>query len=187
MKRNPWFIVAAAGLLLACTFPSGDARDMPSALPDEATFAPVAELLSVRCGSLDCHGSLYRNLRVYGSTGMRYSPADRPFAPLCNTCDENEQTYQSVVGLEPEKMSQVVSGAADPASLTMVEKSRGAEAHKGGQIWSAGDPSDTCLTSWLKGSVDSADCESGVESALLLANPTGDSLLTCFDHACTPP
>lgn len=176
-----------ATVTLACSFPSSDARYIQTALPDEATFAPVAELLSVRCGSLDCHGSLYRNLRVYGSTGLRYSPSDRPLSPTCNTCDENVETYLSVVGLQPEAMSEVVMGG-DPSLLTMVGRARGTEAHKGGQIWTIGDDSDVCLTSWLQGNSSPADCEAGVRAALSQASPTGnDQLLTCFGSPCASP
>jgi hypothetical protein len=57
-------VVGLAGLVASCSFPSTDARYVQTALPDAATFPPVAELLSVRCGSIDCHGSPYRNLRV---------------------------------------------------------------------------------------------------------------------------
>ena len=171
---------AAALLVASCAFPSADARDVPTALPDEAIFGPVAELLSVRCGSLDCHGSIYRNLRIYGSTGLRYLPTDRPLSPICNTREESQQTYLSVVGLQPEAVSEVVMGA-NPSALTMVGRARGTEAHKGGQIWTQGDDSDVCLTSWLEGQPKLVDCENGVKEALGPANPTGnDPLLACF-------
>jgi hypothetical protein len=173
-----------AGFVASCSFPSTDARYVQTALPDEATFAPVAELLSVRCGSIDCHGSLFRNLRVYGSTGLRYLATDRPFAPTCNTCEENQETYLSVVGLQPEAISEVVLGA-DPSILTMVGRARGTEAHKGGQVWSQGDDSDVCLTSWLGGKVDfAADCRSGVSAALSSADPGNDPLLACVSAGC---
>jgi hypothetical protein len=180
-------VVGLTGLVASCSFPSTDARYVQTALPDAATFPPVAELLSVRCGSIDCHGSPYRNLRVYGSTGLRYLPTDRPLSPICNSCEENEQTYLSVVGLQPEAMSEVVMGA-DPSILTMVGKARGTEAHKGGQIWSLGDASDVCLTSWLQGEPNLSDCENGAKAALSQANPSGnDPLLACFDSPCASP
>jgi|HubBroStandDraft_2_1064218.scaffolds.fasta_scaffold310244_2 hypothetical protein len=191
-KRGATSLLLATGLgggaLLAafaasCSFPSSDARTLQTALPDESTFAPVAELLSVRCGSIDCHGSVFRNLRVYGSTGLRYLASDRPLSPLCNTCEEDRQTYLSVVGLQPEAMSEVAMGA-DPSILTMVGRARGTEAHKGGQVWSEGDDSDVCLTSWLEGKVDSADCKSGVNAALSPADPSDDPLLACFSAGC---
>jgi hypothetical protein len=177
-----------AALVASCSFAPANARYIQTALPDEATFGPVAELLSVRCGSIDCHGSLYRNLRIYGSTGLRYLPTDRPFSPLCNTCEENMETYLSVVGLQPEAMSEVALGA-NPSILTMVGRARGTEAHKGGQIWTQGDDSDVCLTSWLQGEPNPADCENGVKLALTLANPPGvnDPVLACFTSPCSSP
>ena len=52
------------------------------------TFPPVAELLVVRCGSLDCHGTAARNLRLYGSAGLRWSPRIARSCPACDTPDE---------------------------------------------------------------------------------------------------
>lgn len=160
---------AAAGVsvLAACTIPPSDSRSTPQAVPDASTFAPVAQLLDVRCGSLDCHGTVARNLRLYGSAGLRLSASDRPFVPLCDRQGEVDQDYQSVIGLEPEAMGQVVaSGGANPDSLTMVRKARGIESHKGGQIWNEGDDSDTCLVSWLSGKPDAGACERGLAAAV---------------------
>jgi hypothetical protein len=177
---------ALVGGLVSCSIPPSDARYTPAAFPDESTFAPVAELLSVRCGAIDCHGNRGRNLRIYGSTGLRSLSSDRPFYPVCNTSEENLQTYDSVVGLEPEAMSAVASGG-DPALLTMVNKARGTEAHKGGQIWTTGDDSDLCLTDWLQVTPNPEDCKRAVEGAL----PTGprDPLICCFrsDPSMCPP
>jgi hypothetical protein len=169
--------LSGASVVLSCSIPPSDARSTASALPDESTFPPVAELLSIRCGAIDCHGTTARNLRIYGSTGLRWLPSDKPFYPVCNTSEEDMQTYDSVVGLEPETMSVVASGG-NPALLTMVDKARGTAAHKGGQIWTTGDDSDLCLTTWLQGTPNPGDCKSAVESAL----PTGalDPLVCCF-------
>ncbi len=162
----------------ACSAPS-PGTFAAAALPDEATFGPVAQLLDVRCGSLDCHGAVGRNLRLYGSAGLRLAPTDRPLAPPCDTPAEVVQDYASVVDLEPEVMSAVVaSGGADPERLTMVRKARGAEAHKGGAIWAAGDPSDTCLVSWLAGHADAGACQQGMLDALPDSGPS--VLLTCI-------
>jgi hypothetical protein len=91
--------------------------------------------------------------------------------------EEDVQTYDSVVGLEPENVSAVASGA-DPSLLTMVRKARGTESHKGGQIWTTGDDSDLCLTTWLQGDPSTGDCESAVSGAVSTeARPT---LLCCF-------
>lgn len=156
----------------ACSVPVAGARGAPEALPDAATFPPVAALLDVRCGSLDCHGTRARNMRLFGSAGLRWSPADRPLSPTCDTGDEVDQDYESVVGLEPETMGRVVaSGGADPDALTMMRKARGLESHKGGAIWATGDASDRCLTSWLSGQATQATCA----SALLAVLPGGAS------------
>jgi hypothetical protein len=168
-------LLAMAG----CSVPAANETYVPLSLPDRAMFSPVAQLLDVRCGSLDCHGTIARNLRLYGSAGLRWSASDRPLVPLCDTQTEVDQDYESVVGLEPEAMSAVVAaGGADPDQLTMVRKARGIESHKGGQIWSQGDDSDTCLTSWLSGDTNANACARGMASVL----PSGSSnpLLECL-------
>jgi hypothetical protein len=166
-------------LLGACSIPPSNAAFTESALPDRATFPPLAELLVVRCGSLDCHGTTARNMRLFGSAGLRWSPGDRPLVPPCDTDAEVDQDYESVIGLEPEAMSAVVAaGGADPDRLTMVRKARGVEAHKGGQIWTQDDDSDTCLTSWLSGKADPASCVRGLAS--VLPGPSSNPLLQCL-------
>ena len=168
-------VVVVAGML-GCSSPDANGRYVQTDLPDEAAFPPVAVLLDVRCGSLDCHGNSARNLRMYGSAGRRLASTDQPFSPACNTASEDHEDYVSVVGLEPEKMSAVAAGG-DPGMLTMMRKARGTEAHKGLQIWSTGDDSDTCVVSWLHGSVDRAACTRAVTGAV----PTGaqNPLVTC--------
>jgi hypothetical protein len=158
------FSIFVAGSF-ACTTPSSDERYVQTTLPDQADFPPVSAMLAVKCGSLDCHGSVARNLRIYGSAGLRFASTDQPLAPLCNTNDEVTQDYVSVVGLEPEQMSAVASGG-DPGTLTMVRKARGTEAHKGEQIWAQGDDSDVCLTSWLTGTAKATACASSIAAAL---------------------
>ncbi|MEO8875570.1 MAG: hypothetical protein ABI461_08290 [Polyangiaceae bacterium] len=180
------FSVLVAGSF-ACTTPSSNERYVQTTLPNEPDFPPVATMLVVKCGSLDCHGNVARNLRIYGSAGLRFSPNDQPFVnnaadggnPFCNTSDEDHQDYVSVVGLEPEQMSAVASGG-DPGTLTMVRKARGTEAHKGERIWAQGDDSDVCLTSWLTGAANAKACASSIISAL----PSGkdNPLVTCVSQ-----
>jgi hypothetical protein len=174
-----WLLACASLVAIAaCSMPAADGTYVQEALPDRANFPPVAQLLDVRCGSLDCHGTTARNLRLYGSAGLRWSPNDRPFVPLCDTPAEIDQDYESVVGLEPEAMSAVVAGGgADPDQLTMVRKARGVESHKGGQIWSQGDDSDTCLISWLSGHANADSCTRGLASVLPGTN--SNPLLQC--------
>lgn len=162
--------------LAGCSTPPADSRYVQQSLPEAGTFPPVAELLVIRCGSLDCHGTVARNMRLYGAAGLRLSPADRPLAPPCDTPEEVAQDYGSVVGLEPETTSEVAAGA-DAGALTLVRKARGTEAHKGGQVWTQGDDSDTCLVSWLAGRASTASCAAGL--AAVLPGGSSNPLLQC--------
>jgi hypothetical protein len=162
----------------------------------DQSFAPVGNYLESRCGTLDCHGQTGRNLRIWGCEGMRLEPDASP--ANCNqptTEAEHEATYRSLVGLEPQVMSTVFAGCSEaisdggdvyppglschPELLSFIQKARGIEAHKGGQLicvnapCPAGldtqvpyggeggilvDPQDVCLVSWLEGATDHHSC-----------------------------
>jgi hypothetical protein len=123
---------------------------------------PVAQVLADRCGSLDCHGSKYRNMRLYGFGGGRLDAMHRPDAPD-TTQAEADRDYEAVVAVEPDLIRQVVAEAGRaPERLTFVRKGRGGEAHKGGQRLVPDDAADTCIQSWLKGAVDAKACRSAV-------------------------
>ena len=157
---NALRVMPAASLLAlcACAVPASDSRT-EAMVPDRDSFAPVAQVLVHECGTLDCHGSAYRNLRVYGNEGLRLAASERPLMPACTTGDEVEQDYVSVVGLEPERMTAVVEdGGSDPQRLTLMRKARGTEHHKGGAPITEGDEADRCLTSWLASDTDQAAC-----------------------------
>jgi hypothetical protein len=164
VPRGLLALSALLGIAVACSVAPGDARIGVTA-PDRSQFDPVAALLDHRCGSLDCHGSSRRNLRIYGCEGLRLDPAD---VPGCrrqggkdSTTAEIDATYRSLVGLEPAVMSAVVSGKGDhPELLTFVRKARGDESHKGGQIFVPGDAQDTCVASWRAGTTDTDACAS---------------------------
>lgn len=149
--------VAALLVAAGCSAPDGRATT-PLVGPDRDAFSPVHAFLDHRCGSLDCHGSRFRDLRMFGHDGLRFAPGDVPGgAPTTGT--EVDQTYLSIVGLEPEAMASVVADrGAHPERLTLVRKARGLEPHGGGIVMLAGDARDTCILSWLAGSVDSAAC-----------------------------
>lgn len=152
-------VVSAA---VACETPRQGEID--PAGPDEATFAPVADMLITRCGSIDCHGSTYRNLRLYGYTGLRLSPNDRPDMPETTTAAEISADYDAVVSLEPAILREVVAAKGAGADrLTLVRKARGTEHHKGDAPIAIGDDADLCLLGWLGGAVDVAACQRAVE------------------------
>lgn len=181
MKRRPtvaramtWAAALGAALLPAvaassCSTVPADARigiDAPSG--SEEQFGSVADYLDHRCGSLDCHGQMDRNLRIWGCEGMRLDPHAIPVcaAPLggsLTTPAEHQATYRSLVGLEPTVMSAVVDGhGAHPELLTFVRKAIGLEAHKGGTLITPGDDQWVCVTSWLTGQTDTEACDNAI-------------------------
>ncbi len=149
---------AVGAALVACLGDQATARTTP-VTPDRASFGVVAQAVVHRCGSLDCHGSTYRNLRVYGNEGMRLAAGDLPLTPALTTAAEISEDFVSIVGLEPELMAEVVSsGGAQPERLSLVRKARGSEVHKGGSVVTPGDDWDNCVTSWLASATDTAAC-----------------------------
>jgi hypothetical protein len=155
-----WVVGLFLLLLGSCEVPSSGAR-FTEQVPDRTSFPDVAQAMVAHCGTLDCHGTPYRNMRLYGNLGLRLSAKDRPVNPPCTTSPEVDQDFDSVVGLEPEAMSTVVAqNGADPTLLTMIRKARGLESHKGGTVMKQGDPLDTCITSWLSGSTQTSECQS---------------------------
>jgi hypothetical protein len=131
--------------------------------PSRATFRPVGDMLQTTCGTLDCHGQIGRNLRLYGARGLRLDPKDNS-AENPTTAREYDESYWSTIGLEPEVMSDVVSDrGAHPERLSMVRKARGTERHKGNTLFVVGDPGDRCLISWLADAVDTAACKTVVD------------------------
>jgi hypothetical protein len=158
------WVVGLTALVAACA--SAPDRDQRVAIvgPDRAAFPPVAAFLEHGCGTLDCHGQIGRNLRLYGFDGLRLSSADLPGGQP-TTSDEADADFDSVVGLEPELMAAVVAdGGARPERLTLVRKGRGTEHHKGGALIKAGDAQDRCLLSWLANAVDPIACTDALKA-----------------------
>jgi hypothetical protein len=161
-------LAAPLGFAFACSTPPSDARFVET-VPDRPSFVPVADMLVHTCGTLDCHGTQFRNLRLYGREGVRLDKDASPnlLDGSVSTTQEYDEDYLSVVGLEPEVMSQVVmQGGAAPERLTLVRKGRGQEAHKGGSLYAVGDDRDRCLVSWLAKNVDTQACARSVDPQL---------------------
>jgi hypothetical protein len=122
-------------------------------------FPAVSNVLSAHCGSLDCHGNVGRNMRVYGLYGLRLDPAARPDGTP-TTPLEYQMTYDAVVTLEPEILAAVLADSGrQPERLTMIRKERGTEHHKGNAIFRENDDGDRCLVSWVSGAVDIGACQ----------------------------
>ncbi len=142
----------------------------PSFGAQGSAFLPISSVVERRCGTLDCHGSTYRPLKIYGQIGLRrpeepgstnvksykdyYSGGSEP-----TTQAELFDNYLSLIGLEPELLDAVVAKTGSPDTLTLVRKPRLREKHKGGLIWNPSDPGDLCLIKWLTGSEDTAPCD----------------------------
>ncbi len=160
-------VVAIA--FVACSSAPADSR-IGVVAPDRAQFPPVGDLLTHRCGELDCHGNSQRNFKIYGCEGLRLDPAASPGCPsmlgptATPTSDaEYDATYRSLVGLEPAVMSTVIHDKGkNPELLTFVRKARGDESHKGGALVVPGDDQDKCMTSWLAGQTDTDACARAV-------------------------
>jgi hypothetical protein len=126
--------------------------------PSRADFPPVADAMQARCGTLDCHGQIGRNMRVFGRLGLRLpGEGGDPMSPL-TTDEEYTASYLSVTNLEPETMSKVVKNELSPVQLAFVRKPRELEKHKGLQLMTKGDPLDRCLVGWLTGTPDPDAC-----------------------------
>jgi hypothetical protein len=159
------------GFVLACVVqgcaPSveeqtNEERTLLSA-PSRNDFPDVGNALQMRCGTLDCHGQVGRNMRLYGFGGLRLSAPETPNVDP-TTDQELNASFDSVVGLEPEALSQVVTHQADPDQLSLVRKMRGIERHKGGQQSRVGDVLDRCVVLWLIGNFDGAPCGSVISA-----------------------
>jgi len=127
--------------------------------PSRVNFEQVADAMQPHCGTLDCHGQAGRNMRLFGSRGLRLAADANPLDGN-TTSAEYDATFWSVTGLEPETLTAVVQDkGADPERLSLIRKARGHERHKGGTLMSSGDPLDQCLVSWLAGAVVQGPCK----------------------------
>jgi len=164
----------ASASFFACSGPK-DGDVFVGNFPSEATFQPVSAALEARCGTLDCHGSFYRNLRVYGKDGIRAGKDD--VSGVQNTTDgEVQLNYDSVVSIEPEKFSDIVTKAGqDFDKWIVVTKGTGSEHHKGGSRFVKGDATYVCLLSWVTGTVNMAACAASVAAVVRPGTPPVDT------------
>lgn len=157
----------------SCGGPSNE-QVFHGAAPSPDTFPPVSAAIEVRCGTLDCHGSSARNLRIYGIDGLRLEPTGTT-GDQSTTSEEVLATYDSIILLQPEVLSKIVSeGGRGPERWLPISKGREREAHEGGRRMVAGDDTDTCLTSWMAGATDSVRCENAAN--LTSPDTTGGAL-----------
>jgi hypothetical protein len=163
MPHVPSFCVCVVLAVSGCGGTGAEEGQLSAAqLPSREQFTVVGAAMQLRCATLDCHGQVGRNLRLYGIGGLRLSTPESLIAdPLADptTPAELDASYASTIGLEPEALWQVIAQGADPNQLSLVRKMRGIEKHKGGQLAHAGDPLDRCLVLWLTDKPDPVPCE----------------------------
>ncbi len=164
--------IALVVVMAACASKPDDASTAKLALgplsPDDyATL--VHPVIERRCGSIDCHGSLPRGLRVYGETGLRL-PNDAGLVPGggATTLEEKRATYDSIVGLQPERTNDLLlkdpRTPADAYQLSLLTKGTATERHRGGPSLQRGEPAEQCIVTWLIGHADPMLCASGAKS-----------------------
>jgi hypothetical protein len=160
----------AATLTLSCGGHDAAPADLP--LPSQESFFAVSSVLEPSCGTLDCHGSSARTLRIYGKRGLR-ADGRMVVGQGSTTEEEIRATFQSIVALEPERLSDVFQRrGAGIERWVVVSKARGLERHAGGIRFVAGSAADRCLVSWASGAVDQAACTSDVFGPIPLPGET---------------
>jgi hypothetical protein len=142
---------------------AGNRGSATLAVPARNVFPQVADAMQLHCGTLDCHGQVGRNMRLYGQFGLRLDPKGDPLGQVTSNA-EYDACYASIAALEPEAISDVVQRIAPPDTLTMVRKPRGIEEHKGGQVVVEGDALDRCMVGWLVGAFDANPCNTVVQT-----------------------
>ena len=77
MARNKLGVLGSMGALCLALSLAGcndfSTADAPGQLsvPSRDDFPAVADAMQLHCGTLDCHGQVGRNMRLYGLYGLR--------------------------------------------------------------------------------------------------------------------
>lgn len=123
----------AAPIAIRC--PEDRLDTPPSSMPprtqsaDPTIHGPaVHALFARRCGSLDCHGSSERQLRVWSWAGMRLGGLLVGRQPTSD--EEIQATFASIGALDPQ---------------LVFDKARGRAGHEGGTLVYVGDPGERAL------------------------------------------
>jgi len=142
----------------SCAAPPEDARVTVASLDAAAYGALVHHVIERDCGSAACHGNAPRGLRVYGSASLRLPNQAQDSQKTTEA--EARATYQSIVGLEPEKMNDFLAGRTPDGAyhLLVLAKPLATERHRGGISLRKGEPAEECIFSWLLGAVNAEAC-----------------------------
>ena len=116
------------------------------------TVVAVSTFMERRCGTLDCHGSTFRPMRLLGRFGLRDPAQKNVTGGAATTAAELDANYAAVCNVEPEQMDKATADVGQSAEkLLVLQKARGVEGHKGGAIVSQGTAGDDCILGWLRG------------------------------------
>ena len=167
MKRFLIFIAFVAVVTACVQNEPSDIRFFPD--KEEFINGGVSAMMESRCGGLDCHGQVGRPLRLYSQRGLRLATPEtdlrdtRPTTP-----EERLENYQSVIGLEPEGLSDTVATGGVYVDHQLLLKPLDDEGglgvrHKGGPVLqpTPNDPGWQCLFGWVKGQPNRQACIDG--------------------------
>lgn len=115
---------ALAALTLGCVGDPGvpiNITTVPRYGVNGEDFKPVSGVLERRCGNLDCHGSQYRAMKIYGKYGLRHLELNEMGFETTTKMDydsyysggtettlaELSDNYDSVISLEPVLLQEV--------------------------------------------------------------------------------
>lgn len=170
MKRFMVFIaylVCVAAISACVQNERSDIRFFPD--KEEFINGGVSAMMEARCGGLDCHGQVGRPLRIYGQRGLRLATPEQDLRDnRPTTLDERTENYQSVIGLEPEGLSDTVeTGGVNVDNQLLLKPLDDASGlgvrHKGGPVLQAtkNDPGWQCLFGWVTGEPNRQACIDG--------------------------
>jgi hypothetical protein len=171
MKHAPAPLFAALFVLAGCSSVPDNSKD-PNLIVSQLSLVDfslgVDAVFERRCGSLDCHGSTARGMRLYSQNGLRIPTQDPNPATPGNgptSRDEINANFASIVGLQPELMNTFLAknpkNPDDAYQLIILTKPLGLERHKGGNALSKGEPAEQCIVTWLLGKADQGLCAKG--------------------------
>jgi hypothetical protein len=161
-------MTAATGIIGGSACSVDSSAISPVALPDRKQFFEgVSPFMEQRCGALDCHGQIGRPLRIYSTNGLRMNTVGKGGRDTRATQPEElTANYFSVVGLEPEDVTNSFLSEGDYTDFLLLKKPLGIEGggvrHKGGPVLRSTDPGFDCLALWLANHYDKQKCVDGM-------------------------
>lgn len=167
MKRWVAFACYIGGVLALASCVQNEPADIVF-FPDKEEFinGGVSAMMEARCGGLDCHGQVGRPLRLYSQRGLRLATPEQDLRDNRETTPEERlENYQSVIGLEPEGLSDSVRTKGEYTNHQLLLKplddaSGLGVRHKGGPVLQASknDPGWQCLIGWIAGEPNRQAC-----------------------------